>query len=61
MSEVYDGITCQTVGCGMDATHALTWPGWDGQPVTERVCEECGEEYARRPSLKATLTPLAGE
>jgi hypothetical protein len=55
-----DEITCETIGCGVDATHTLTWPGWDDQPVTERVCEPCGEMYARRPSLKAVLTPLDG-
>jgi hypothetical protein len=54
-----DNTTCQTISCGMDATHELTWPGWDARPVTERVCEPCGEEYASRPSLKAELKPLA--
>lgn len=53
-----DQDTCQTIGCGMDATHVLTWPGWDDQPVTEPVCEPCGEQYASRPSLKAELKPL---
>lgn len=56
-----DEITCETIGCGVDATHALSWSGWDGQPVTERVCEPCGEMYSCRPSLKAVLTPLGGE
>lgn len=50
---------CETIGCGADATHELSWPGWDGQTVREKVCEPCGEEYARRPSLKAELRPLA--
>lgn len=56
-----DGIkTCSTISCGMDATHELSWPGWDGQTVREPVCEPCGEEYASRPSLKATLTKQGG-
>jgi hypothetical protein len=55
-----DEITCETIGCGMDATHELTWTGWDGQPVSEKVCEPCGEGYARRPSLQAKLTRLDG-
>lgn len=52
--------TCSTIGCGMDATHRLSWPGWNGQPVIEAVCEPCGEEYARRPSLQATLIKANG-
>jgi hypothetical protein len=60
MSKRIADDVCQTISCQADATHVLSWPGWDGQTVTEKVCEPCGEEYARRPSLKAKLTKLDG-
>lgn len=50
--------TCDTISCKAPATHRLSWPGWDGETVHEKVCEPCGEAYLRRPALKAELNPL---
>jgi hypothetical protein len=47
--------TCATVGCKAIATGVVTY-GPDRDPMTDRVCTECGEGYARRPALAATFT-----
>lgn len=52
----YSAHRCATVGCSVLAAGTLSYPGGDGT-VHERVCGECGEEYARRPALGARFTP----
>lgn len=53
--------TCGTVGCKLEATHTLTYtfPESRDQPETDTVCEFCGLAYTRRPTLRASLTPIA--
>lgn len=51
---------CETIGCAAPATHRLTWSMGADTTVSDKVCEPCGEGYASRPSLKATLKPLEG-
>lgn len=52
--------TCASVACKSPATHVLrySWPDDREHPVTELVCQPCGQGYVNRPSLKATLTTL---
>ena len=53
--------TCGTLGCALEATHTLTYtfPESRDQVETDVVCEFCGDAYARRPSFRASLTPIA--
>lgn len=51
---------CQTIGCTRYATGQVTYPGVTVEVITDRVCTECGQGYARRPALKATWTPDEG-
>jgi hypothetical protein len=52
---------CDTMSCKATATHQLSWVDEFEETVDENVCEPCGQGYASRPSLKATLSPLAPE
>lgn len=55
------GKRCGSIGCKSLATHTLTYsfPGDRDLTFTELVCRPCGEGYTRRPTLKATITPIA--
>jgi hypothetical protein len=48
---------CGTIGCRNDATHTLTYSFPESRDVieTDEVCAQCGEDYLRRPALKASL------
>lgn len=52
---------CGTIGCKKEATHELVYSFQESRDQQERdeVCERCGYDYTHRPSLKATVTPLA--
>jgi hypothetical protein len=56
-----NGSKCDTIGCREIATHMLTWyDRADEQTYTDKVCEPCGQGYASRPALNATLVRLDG-
>ncbi|MFF5471030.1 hypothetical protein [Streptomyces achromogenes] len=39
----------------------LTWyDRVDEQTYTDLVCKPCGDDFMRRPALRATLVPLNG-
>jgi hypothetical protein len=53
-----DGGTCTGI-----ATHTLDYSErnpdtGEREPVSERVCQPCGESYTRRPALQATIRPI---
>lgn len=56
-----NGSKCDTIGCRETVTHMLTWyDRVDEQRYTDKVCEPCGQGYASRPALRATLVSLDG-
>lgn len=60
MSVNLDKKTCDTIGCNAPTTHVLTWHDRDADSEhTESVCETDGMMYTYRPSLRATLAPMA--